>query len=256
MAQKNKYIPKKKFNPIVQASKIDKLSEELDRLGKAIEALSKSHDNHISYLGNFARHDIKNAILSMDSILTVTTSEDFNEEHIDSLSMYLKVIKETMDNFVKLVPYTSSGTFKLPSLLIAVELLTRSDMAKENIEIEFLFDRSSEIDIKLPFQSILQLTNNLVINSIKALEGFELKRITVEGTLESEKLKILISDNGRKISDEHKQKIFDYGFSTTGGSGIGLYHAKYLCDIFNGEIELISDCREGMNKTFCLSLHI
>jgi hypothetical protein len=82
MAKKSKYTPKAKFNPIIQAKKIEYLSEELDRLGKAIEALSKSHDNHIAYLGNFARHDIKNAILSMDSILTETTPEDFNEERI------------------------------------------------------------------------------------------------------------------------------------------------------------------------------
>lgn len=254
MTKKRKYIPKKKHNPIVQAEKIDKLSIELDRLGKAIEALSKSHDNHIAYLGNFAQHDIKNAILSMDSILTVTTPEEFNEECIETLSMYLKVIKVTMDNFVKLVPYSSKGTFKLPTLLIAVELLTRSDLQKDNIELETQFDRKSENEIRLPFQSILQMINNLVINSIKALDNFPNKKILLEAYLDNENLTIFISDNGRKINEDEKQKIFEYGYSTTGGSGIGLYHAQYLCDVFNGKIELISETRDSMSKTFCITL--
>lgn len=254
MSKKRKYIPKKRHNPVIQAEKLDSLRNELDRLGKAIEALSQSHDNHIAYLGNFARHDIKNAILSMDSILTVTTPEDFSEERIDTLAMYLKVIKTTMDNFVKLVPYSSKGTFKLPTLIIAIELLTRSDLQKDNIEIETQFDRKIETEIRLPFQSILQMINNLVINSIKALDGCINKKIILEAYLEDEKLKIFISDNGRIINEDEQQKIFEYGYSTTGGSGIGLYHAQYLCDVFNGKIELIEEKRSGMSKTFCISL--
>lgn len=254
MSNKRKYTPKKKYNPIIQSEKIEKLGFELDRLGKAIEALSKSHDNHIAYLGNFARHDIKNAILSMDSILTITTPEEFDNECINTLSMYLKVIKETMDNFVKLVPYSPKGTFILPTLIIAVELLTRSDMQKENINLDVRFDRKSEEEIKLPFQSVLQMINNLVINSIKALDDVSSKKILLEAFVENDKLKILLSDNGREIKEEDKQKIFEYGYSTTGGSGIGLYHAKYLCDAFNGKIELTSEARSGMTKTFCITL--
>ncbi|MEA3444897.1 MAG: HAMP domain-containing sensor histidine kinase [Bacteroidota bacterium] len=254
MSKKRKYIPKKRHNPVVQAQKIDNLSEELDRLGKAIEALSQSHDNHISYLGNFARHDIKNAILSMDSILTVTTPEDFNEESIDTLAIYLKVIKTTMDNFVKLVPYSSKGTFQLPTLLIAVELLTRSDLQKNNIELETQVDRKLDTEIRLPFQSILQMINNLVINSVKALDNIPEKKILLEANLTSDKLVIFISDNGRVIGENEKHKIFDYGYSTTGGSGIGLYHAQYLCDVFDGKIELSDETRDSMTKTFCISL--
>ena len=68
MGKKKKYIPNRKHNPIVIANKIETLTYKLDALDKTINALSKSHDNHISYLGNFARHDIKNAILELGLI--------------------------------------------------------------------------------------------------------------------------------------------------------------------------------------------
>ncbi len=42
-------------------------------------------------------------------------------------------------------------------------------------------------------------------------------------------MKIVISDNGRRIESKLKDEIFKYGYSTTKGRGIGLYHAKYVC---------------------------
>lgn len=256
MGKKKKYIPNRKHNPIVIANKIETLTYKLDALDKTINALSKSHDNHISYLGNFARHDIKNAILSMDSILTVTTPEEFNTECIETLSLYLGAIKDTLDNFIKLVPFSSNGTFKIPDLMIAVGLLTRSDMQRHDIDLDIQFERDSNIEIELPFQSILQMINNLVINSIKALESTTIKKIRIESLFSADTLNLFISDNGNVISENDKYEIFNYGYSTTGGSGIGLYHAKYLCDAFKGNIELLNEAHEGMNKTFCITLKI
>jgi signal transduction histidine kinase len=255
MKKRNKrYIPKGKHNPAVQANKIDRLGEKIEKLGKAIHAISKSHDNHISYLGNFARHDIKNAILSMDSILTATSIEEFNESKIQSLVAYLEVIRETMDNFAKLVPYSSNGKFKLESLFIAVELLTRADMQNNKVDFKLKLERTSITELEFPFQSILQMINNLIINSFKSLETVENKKIIMEGVNEHDILRIRISDNGNYIPDTNKDKIFDYGFTTTNGSGIGLYHAKYLCEQLSGDICLDLNTESEMTKTFCITL--
>lgn len=255
MKKRNKkYIPTSTFNPIIQANKLDKLSKKIDKLGKTIQALSKSHDNHISYLGNFARHDIKNAIFSMDSILTVTSPAEFDEEKIKSLAVYLEVVRETMDNFAKLVPYSPNGKFKLETLFIAVELLTRADMQNNNVDFKLKFERISATELEFPFHSILQMTNNLIINSLKSLEALRNKKIIMEGQVEQNMLKIKISDNGIEIPDTNKDKIFEYGFTTTGGSGIGLYHAKYLCEQLEGNISLDLNIEQEMRKTFCITL--
>ncbi|MDI9257947.1 sensor histidine kinase [Flavobacterium sedimenticola] len=254
MNRKKKYIPKSRHNPEVQARKIDLHREELRQIKKAVEALTFSHDNHISYLGNFARHDIKNSIQSMDSILSTTTAEEITEQQILSLKTNLKVIRETMENFSKLVPYSKDEKFEYRNLLIAVELLSRNDFYNGKIKL-FKVYPEEEIYLNLPFQSVLQMFNNLIINSIKSLESTEKPIIQISAHTDSEKLNIEISDNGQSIPEKDNERIFEFGYSTTGGSGIGLYHARYLCELFNGSIQL-SNTKIGFSKTFLIHLPI
>lgn len=255
MNRKKKYIPKPRHNPEVQARKIDQNRDLYQQIRKAVDAITISHDNHISYLGNFARHDIKNSIQSMDSVLSTTTASEMTNEQILSLKTNLKVIRETMDNFSKLVPYSKDEKFDLKNLIIAVELLTRNDLYTNKIKLIREFPEES-IYLNLPFQSVLQMFNNIFINAIKALEFVENPVIKVSAVNNTEQLTIEISDNGKKIEEKEKGKIFEFGYSTTGGSGIGLYHAKYLCELFNGNIEIISSNNDDFSKSFLIHLPI
>lgn len=255
MSKQRKYTPRTKLNPIVQAKKIDDLSLEIISLGKAIQAISKSHDIHISYLANFARHDIKNSIQSMDSILSTNSPAEINDEHIFSLKTNLKVIRETMDNFSKLVPYSQDEKFSLRNLIVAIELLNRHTFHSKRIE--FLKDIPQDVEIvmSLPFQSILQMLNNLIINSVKSLENISLPKIKLSAIISDEVFYIEVSDNGKDIDSDLLEQVFEFGYSTTGGSGIGLFHAKYLCELLSGKIELIKEEGE-FSKSFRIYLPI
>lgn len=254
MRNKNKpYIPKRKFNPIIQAKKIEKLGGEIENHGHLIQAMSKSFDNHISHLGNFARHDIKNAIQNMDSILSTTSAEDCSIDVINALTACLDNIRDTVDNFAKLVPYSIKGTFVVRDLFIALLLLSRAEILKENVKLELEYSMQCNIQIDLPFQAVLQMINNLLINAIKSLENTSTKMITIKSFVKEKELSIIIQDNGQPILEENKLRIFDYGFSTTGGSGIGLFHAKYLCDQFGGTITMVPLSHE-FTKQFHIQL--
>lgn len=157
----------------------------------------------------------------MDSILSTTTAHEMTDEQILSLKTNLKVIRQTMDNFSKLVPYSKDEKFNLKNLIIAVELLTRNDLYTNKIKLVREFPEES-IYLNLPFQSVLQMFNNIFINAIKALELVENPIIKVSAFTNVEHLTIEISDNGTKIEEKEKDKIFEFGYSTTGGSGIGL----------------------------------
>jgi len=252
---KKRYIPKARHNPEIQAKKIEKNRNDLLRISKTVEALTASHDNHISYLGNFARHDIKNSIQSMDSILSTTNASEITEENILALKTNLKVIRETIENFSKLVPYSKDQKFTLKNLIIAVELLTRNDLYKNKIKLIKDIPKDVEIYLNLPFQSILQMFNNLIINAIKSLEGVENSFIKISTKIEDHNVIIELADNGSTIEEKNSEKIFDFGFSTTGGSGIGLYHAKYLCELFNGKIE-VNFKNKDYSKSFLVILPI
>lgn len=255
MAKRKKYIPDSKFNPVIQAKKTETLSLKISNLSKAIDALSKSYDTHISFLGNFARHDIKNSIQSMDSILSTNDATEITDEHLLSLKTNLKVIRETMDNFSQLVPYSQDERFTLKSLIIAVELLNRNTFHKSNITFVKDYPKETDAIFNLPFHAILQMLNNLIINAVKSLDQIENPQIKLLATIENEEFYLEISDNGKRIEEDCSEKIFEFGYSTTGGSGIGLFHAKYLCELFKGKIEL-THRNDDFTKSFRIYLPV
>lgn len=256
MSKKRKYVPSKKFNPIALSKKMEKLNATYDDISRALTSLTKSHDDHIAYLGNFARHDIKNALQSMDSILSTTSPHEFDEEKILSLQSHLNVIREINANFAKLVPYSNNGSFTLNTLMAASELLSRGDLFKDGIDFKFEYDRTSGVEIILPFQAILQVVHNLILNAIKSTQNSEVKILKVESFIDSNNLYIKIYDTGCMIPIEDSDKIFNFGYSTTGGSGIGLYHAKFLCEKFNGKVSVDLTPDSIYTKTFSLELPI
>lgn len=142
-------------------------------------------------------------------------------------------MRETLSNFAKLVKYDDGCS--LSELIDAVKILNRATFTQEKIE--FLCDKLEQyIHFKIPFVSMLQLINNMIINAIKAVEHTSNKKIRLQTTLDENTLTLSIFDNGAKIPIDIQSKIFDYGFSASGGSGIGLFHARYLCQMYDGSI--------------------
>ncbi len=54
-------------------------------------------------------------------------------------------------------------------------------------------------------------------------------------------LTISFSDNGKGILSENIKRIFELGFTTTEGSGIGLYHVEKIVKGMQGRIAVESD---------------
>jgi signal transduction histidine kinase len=252
-----KYIPKRKSNPIVLSQRIEDLKNELRLHGKNIDAISKSHDIHITMLSNFARHDIKNSIQSIDSVISTNSSEEITDEHLNSIKLNLKIMRETIDNFSKLVPHSDKDKFSYNSLITAVELLNRDNFYENKISLIKENVLNQEIFFSLPFQSVVQMTNNIIINAMKALSKIETDRkIKFSIDREGEFLKLKIFDNGEEVEKKIENDIFEYGVSNTGGSGIGLHHAKYLCELYKGSIEYCPLENNEYNKYFLISLPI
>jgi signal transduction histidine kinase len=253
--KKHNYIPKKSPNPVLVNRKLDELKKQVMLHGKNIDAIGKSHDTHITMLSNFARHDIKNSVQSMDSILGANTLEELTPQHLENLKLNLNIIRETIENFSRLVPYSENDYFNFDQLVTAVELLNRENFYINKIK---LIKEIPEADynFNLPFQSVLQMINNIIINASKAFDDSETQRkIKIEATFDHKFFYLKIYDNASKISFKDINSIFDYGVSSTGGSGIGLYHAKYLCNLYKGKIEVLELPEiDEYNKFFLITL--
>ena len=103
-----------------------------------------------------------------------------------------------------------------------------------------------------PIELIITL-DNLINNAKKAInakasinsENYNGRiEITFDKINDSE-LQISFKDNGVGVPKSIQKKIFDYGFTTTEGSGLGLTHIKELVERINGNIILNEDYIDG-----------
>jgi anti-sigma regulatory factor (Ser/Thr protein kinase) len=88
---------------------------------------------------------------------------------------------------------------------------------------------------------IVMLFDNMFDNSRKAKAGI----VTIEIISHSSELAIKVRDNGCGIPAEHIDKIFDFGFTTTDGTGLGLFHVKDIVENLGGEIMVNPQYKNG-----------
>lgn len=114
--------------------------------------------------------------------------------------------------------------------------------------IEFEWFNPEGIDHKVSCRplEIAIVVDNLINNSRKA--GATKVTVSVEKS-EGRKLAIRVADNGNGIAKDHQAKIFDFGYTTTDGSGLGLYQSKSAMENMKGGLSLVSSSK-GEGTTF------
>jgi signal transduction histidine kinase len=79
-----------------------------------------------------------------------------------------------------------------------------------------------------------QLFYNLVDNSLK--HGGKVTEICLHYKKDENGVKIFYEDNGVGIPDANKPRIFELGFTTGKGSGLGLFLVKKLVEVYGWTI--------------------
>ncbi len=108
-------------------------------------------------------------------------------------------------------------------------------------------NRPSDVNLVRIFDpmKMVVVVDNLINNSVKAGS----KNIEVNLSLPNENtLQIVVKDDGKGIPEADLKEIFKFGFTTTGGTGIGLYHIKKIMDEY-GSITINNQVKEGVEFT-------
>lgn len=93
-----------------------------------------------------------------------------------------------------------------------------------------------------------QVIINLLSNAKDAIEGNDDQKIHILNSSTEDHFKVSIKDNGKGISPDIKEKIFESFFTTKGinkGTGIGLALVANIMKEFNGKIEVESKLDSG-----------
>lgn len=105
-------------------------------------------------------------------------------------------------------------------------------------KVQILNDNSiNEVYIFADKTHIARLFTNLIKNAIEATKESELVNITINKTIENNKIIISLKDNGTGIPVELQAKIFTVNFTTkNSGTGLGLAICKGIVENVNGNI--------------------
>ena len=118
--------------------------------------------------------------------------------------------------------------------------LSKDKIIDSNIKI-INFEVKDVYVMKFKPLEITTLIDNFIQNSDKA----NANEISFSYKIVNDKLEIFIKDNGRGIESSYIDNIFDLGYTTTTGSGIGLFIVKNIIDKLGGEIKVVSQINVG-----------
>jgi signal transduction histidine kinase len=92
--------------------------------------------------------------------------------------------------------------------------------------------------------SITIVLDNLISNARKAAHKVTHIDVSVVECTD-ERLVVSFSDNGIGIPRRNVPHVFEVGFSTTDGSGLGLHHVREVMTEMGGTVEVAANRKEG-----------
>ncbi|MBA1335362.1 MAG: hypothetical protein HPY66_0984 [Firmicutes bacterium] len=200
---------------VSMAAEVSLIKNHLEQIEKLVEVLHKSRHEH-------ARH-----IQTIQSMLNLGKSDKAIE--------YIEGIVESY------WPCDEMVYVDHPAL---TALLNSKKKSAELKGVEFAFCAKCDLkNIPVKPWDLCSVVGNLLDNAFEAVACTQgPKRVGLEIKHEQGNCVIFVHNNGPRISDRLKGKIFNPGVTTKGSSarGYGLYLVKKLVEEYGGNIEVIS----------------
>ncbi len=240
----------KKLNQLRQAK------EEIEREAKTTQNELVEKDSQNLFLKSIKSQDLEDVLNLMHHIgISTSTVQNYIRGiifRIDSniqftskeLKDSLQKISLEINRIYSISRFATRANFKLSVKPTKIDILDFINEYLMNVVKPFLpsaITLSVRVDSLKPFYKevrpleITILLDNLISNSRKA----KASKITVNLKATGKNtLTMIFKDNGIGIKPGNAEKIYDYGFTTTDGSGIGLNHIVDILKRLNSSIVL------------------
>lgn len=247
----------------------DKLMEQerLASLGQLIGGIAHNLKTPIMSISG-ASKGLENLIQEYnDSIGDIeVTNEDHHEiasemnewiKKIKTYTEYMSDIITTVKGQVVTLSNTSSNSFTIDELLKSVDILMKHELKNALISLNIISEIPKDLSLHGNINSLVQVINNMISNSIQAYNGETNKNIDLILQEENSDLVILVKDYASGIPKEVQDKLFNEMVTTKGknGTGLGLFMSySTIRANFNGNITFES--KEGYGTTFTIIIPI
>jgi two-component system sensor histidine kinase PilS (NtrC family) len=231
-----------------------------------------AHHERLAVIGQMAAgiaHEIRNPLASLSGSIQLLESDLApllgcgDKKLMTIINREIKRLNGTITSFLDyastdklLLEYVDMG-----ELLDEVILLLDANIKNEADDIRIEKDFDDQIRLTLDRDQIKQVIWNLLTNAVYALNEISgNKKIRISAKIEAaneknKNFRLEISDNGKGIAPEIRNKIFDPFYTNkTGGTGLGLATCQKIVQAHAGSIKFRSN--EGEGTTFTVELPV
>ena len=263
----------------VAAKSVDKAFSKAVKLQKESEREFQRKEN--TYLGIISlrafsidiAHSVRTAISKIKSDARFFMEHYPNPLLEDKFLQYAKEMHEVMTTLSRIVDYElsfSQSNVEFEKLHLAKFIREEFARWQENlkahhVEID-LGNMDDGILLNTNRQFLVEILDNLIDNSIKAMANSEVKTIKVslyeeveksKDKIERDDVKIVFSDTGCGIPLEKREWVFGLYNTTTetqGGAGVGLYIVRARVNSLKGKVTIADSEFGSIGTTFEISI--
>ncbi len=173
--------------------------------------------------------------------------------HTEYMSDVITAVKGQAVNFAN----DEDVSFTITELLKRVDILMKHELKNSIVYLKVLMKADENIIIHGDVNSLVQIINNMISNSIQAYNGKTDQNIDLIVEKNDNDLLISIKDYACGLPDIVKNKLFKEMITTKGknGTGLGLYMSySTIRAHFNGNILVDSEVGKGTTFTIVLPL--
>ncbi|MCI0870669.1 MAG: hypothetical protein J4O07_02555 [Chloroflexi bacterium] len=239
------------------------LRDQLDVRNKELQEANAAKSRFLSTVS----HELKTPLTIISGFidLMIDDSDQFNEEHVETLDIIRKNATQlgSLINDVLDISRFDAGNLRIePTVFQVNELVHELEKGFEQL----LDTKNQKLTTSIPDTAIWlkadrnrvsQLITNLLSNAHKySGDNCEI-RLSV--AIEDENITVLIEDEGIGISEEDQKQLFTAFFRAdnqaakgVGGTGLGLVIAKSIAELHGGDLWLNSVENQGTTVGFRL----
>ncbi len=241
------------------------LAENLKKTGQKLKETERElfRREKLAAVGKMAMglaHELRNPLAAISGSIQVLNSElELKEEYKNLMEIVVKESKrlsQTMDRFLT---YTFPQSYDK-------ERINLSEILKETLELldkDYHLYKKSELTGNFNDSSFFYYGNreqfkqifwNLITNALQSFSGKGLLEINF-WEKNSKEIEIQVKDNGRGMSEEEKERIFEPFFSRfEKGKGLGMAIVHQIVEGYGGKITISSEQGKGTEIKITLPL--
>ncbi|MBN9502314.1 MAG: hypothetical protein BGO01_13295 [Armatimonadetes bacterium 55-13] len=236
------------------------INKMLDRLQEAFVTLGKALDQQRRFTAD-ASHELKTPLTVIKSNIGLALSQDRTPEQyretLQTVDMAANSMNALVSDLLTLARADSGALLLSPDRLDLDQAIVEAlDLVRGAGHTNIEFEPSAEpMTVVADAQAIRRVVVNLLTNALQHTP--EEGQIKVEAVRDGRNIKVVVSDNGKGIAEEHISHLTERFYRvdkarTSGGTGLGLAICQEIVAAHHGDLKIASKLGEGTTVTITL----